>query len=150
MYLALVGGIVGAIDGAMALSDHPWFPGVSTSSLNQNFETSESQIFRDAQAQNAQGVSNTINAQPTDNDPADTGSYLKAFSIGVIVWDVIKGVFYVKGIIDATVQVPNPDPLSQHQNMFSPFSLVIQLGIWIVYSMGALQYWNKVMMKYAY
>ena len=150
MYLAMVGAIVGAIDGAMAMSDHSWFPGTNTATINQHFVGSQSRIYTDAQKQSAQQVANTVNAQPTDTDPTDTGAYLKAFNIGVIVWDVLKGVFYVKGIIDETIQVPNPDPLSQHQNMFGGFSLIIQLGIWIVYSMGALQYWNKVMMKYAY
>jgi hypothetical protein len=146
----MVGALVGAIDGAMALSDHSWFPGMNTESAKQHFEGSQSVIYTNAQDQSAQGIGNTIAAQPTDKDPSDTGSYLKAFNIGVIVWDTLKGILYIKGIIDDTISVPNPDPLSQHQNMFGGFSLIIQLGVWCIYGMGALQYWNKVMMKYAY
>jgi hypothetical protein len=147
----VLGGLVGAIDGAMSISGHPWFNGMDTHSADQHLTQAESQAYKDSKTQTVDQQSKIFNAAPSEKDATDTGSFVKALSIGFILWDMMKGVLWIKGIIDDTIIVNNPEAIgSENQNLFSDFSMVIQIGIWCIYGMGALQYWNKVMLKYAY
>lgn len=138
MYLALVGCIIGAIDYSMAYTVTPWFPGTNVSAVNDTTKNVVPQNIRDEAA------------NQVDNDQQD-GGIARAFSIGRLAWSIFNGVFNVQSIILKTINVPDPlDPLNPDGNLFKPFAFVIQLGIWVTYLIGGLQYWNKMMLKYAY
>jgi len=138
VYLALLSAITSGIATAMVYTDTNWFPGVNIAHTASVMQTGSS---------NADMINQTNSLSPT-MDMSDTTTVQKTLTAGTVVWNMFKGIFYIKGIIDDTINIPSPSDASV--NLFGYFSSVIQVGIYLIYIIGLLQYYNKVMLKYAY
>jgi hypothetical protein len=147
VYLALISAIATAVDTAMVHTNPTWFPGVNTTHESVVASGTRESMMR----QNLHG----INPDATVSDTATLG---KTAFAGYLAYKMFVGIFDIYDILCNTIDVPYvseqtlPDGTTTHttHNMFSYFAAIIQMGVYCIYIIGFVQYWNKVMLKYAY
>ena len=126
----------------------PWFPGLNT--------TSSAEVAVGHRADLSNESMNGIS--PDTNSISDTASLGKIAIAGYMGYKMFVGIFDIYDILVGTIDVPYtteqtmPDgtTTTQTHNMFGYFAAIIQGGVYCVYIVGFVQYWNKMMLKYAY
>jgi hypothetical protein len=131
LYLLILGAVMGAVGGAMSYTSTNWFPGTNFNTVANTSSISQSQL-------------SSLN--PSENDISDVGGVVKTLSIGSVVWSALSGILYIEPIIAHTIVVP--DPSDPKKNLFEPFAMIIQAGIYLMYGIGLYQCYSKFMITY--
>lgn len=148
VFLALISAIATAVDVSMLHTAHPWFPGVNTTHSAVVASGSREDISK----------SNLHGINPSTNDISDTASLGKTAFAGYMAYKMFVGIFDIYDVLVGTINVPYtsqqtmPDGTTTRvtHNMFSYFAAIIQMGVYCIYIIGFVQFWNKLMLKYAY
>lgn len=138
LVLAFLGSVSGAIEGTMAYGvahgEQDWFAG----QVDYIDFQDEYMVVQEDQLVNMKDTS----------DMGATELAIKEFGAVGIMLNSIYRIVYIGDIIADLFEVP--DPANPSVNLFGPFALMIQLGIWSVYGMGVLQVWRQQGFKGAY
>ena len=148
VFLALISSVATAVDISMLHTAHPWFPGLNT--------THSASVAAGHRVDLSKESMNGIN--PSTSDISDTATLGKTAFAGYMAYKMFVGIFDIYDVLVGTINVPSttqqtmPDGTTTRttHNMFSYFALIIQAGVYCIYIIGLVQFWNKLMLKYAY
>jgi hypothetical protein len=139
LFLALVGGISGALIGTMeynvAHGGEDWFHGaggvVDPRIKDTSFYSSE----------------NSSGLNPSESDITDTGTVTKVVTGTTLLWKAMSGVFYIEPQIERAIVVTDPDT---GDNLFAPYAWIVQIGIWLIYAIGMWEMYTGKPIKMGY
>jgi len=116
LFLALLGAVSGAVDGLMLSTTDNWFSEYTTPDMSTvDIDTDD-----------------RFNSQSLVSDDDE-----KVPSVGwSMVIGAVTGIFAITFVIGNIFYVPN----ATGGNMLAPFLVVIQVGIWIIYAWGIMQF----------
>lgn len=140
LYFAIISALTGAVGGVMEMNiangDVNWFPATNIHPIDNNT------IFTDDQVESMQNQ-NVIN----EDSSTETGSYsFGILSAMQLLWSMGKGVFLIYPELDKVLRVDD----GSGNNLFSPFLLLIQIGIWAIYAVGVAQVLRNANYRYNY
>jgi hypothetical protein len=129
VFFAIIGALFGAIESTMIYAEVDWFGGYRADGFDGLGYGGDNAITG--------GETGAFDIQ--GNISSETMAYQEFSGISVI-GNMIKRVFWIADILAINFAVYDS---SGTVNLFKPFAYIIQMCIWIIYSIGFFQIWRK-------